>query len=103
MTMQPQGATGSGPPMPRRDPTPAAQPLACCSGAMICCSRRANSIDILKKFHCYSIVIPLFRKPAVRLQAIENAGFAARHRAAIFQKFAVNSAVTSNYEAISRR
>jgi hypothetical protein len=70
--------------------------------AFICCSRPANSAVILKKFHCYSIVIPLFPKAAVRLQAIEIAGGPGAVGPRFFQKFAVNSIVTSNCEAISK-
>jgi hypothetical protein len=36
-----------------------------------------------RQFRCYSIVIPLFPNPVVRLQAIETVGQAARHRAPI--------------------
>jgi hypothetical protein len=72
-----------------------------CSGAFFRCSRPANSAVILKKFHCYSIVISLFRKATVRLQAIETAGRPGTAAPGFFQKFAVNSTVTSYCEAIS--
>jgi hypothetical protein len=70
------GRPRSGAAMPGTDPTPAARPhvAAYCSGLFICCSQPANSAVILKKFHRYSIVIPLFPKTAVGPQAIEIVG-----------------------------